>query len=91
MLIRILIALIIFVTFHSNTRACGLRQVLYIDAAGNKRIVDEPVMIKGEYLRACGGSKVVYIDPVTGEKIIVDAIVSEDGEQKKLRRPHDAQ
>jgi hypothetical protein len=86
MLLRILVALIIFVTFYSNTRACGLRKVLYIDSAGNKRIVDEPMMIKGEYLRTCGGSKVAYIDPVTGEKIIVDAIVREDL-QNEARRP----
>lgn len=91
MLLRALFASMIFVAFGSSTWACGLKRVLYIDSSGTKRIVDEPMMIKGEYLRSCGGSKVAFIDPVTGEKIIVDAIVREDGQQIESRHRHGAQ
>ena len=82
MLLRTLTAaLLTFVMICPDALACGVRKVLYLDALGNKRVVDEPIIHNGEYLRACGGSKVAYIDPITGEKIIVDAIVREERER----------
>jgi hypothetical protein len=60
--------------------------VLHIDGFGNKRIVEEPVIVDGKHTRsACGGSKVAHVDPITREKIIVNEIVYDKDEQS-LRR-----
>lgn len=80
MLLRTLVVVLLsLVSTCTNAFACGARKVLYIDVFGNKRIVNEPVMHNGQYLRSCGGSKIAYIDPITGEKIIVNSIVREEG------------
>ena len=59
----------------TGVSACGTRTVLFIDASGNHRVVEEPITINGQMVRSCGGGKVVYTDPASGKKFVVDQII----------------
>lgn len=86
----VLASLFIAVCLGSNAAACGLRRMLHIDVAGNKRFVEEPIMINGQYVRGgCSGPQVVYVDPGTGEKIIVHEIVYDASERNSNPHPRD--
>ncbi len=86
----ILVSIIIAVVLSSDCSACGLRRVLEIDSDGNKRIVEKPVIINGEYARAaCAGPKIAYVDPLTGEKIIVNEIVYDADKRTSNLHNHD--